>query len=113
MHSILALTLRSLFLAVSRPPFMSVHGHHIMLTIVIMHGPLCAQDDHSLEEERRLLYVATTRARHQVVLVHATQRMRWGKRSFNPPSQFLEAVPHELAPRSSASPPPLARWRAR
>ena len=68
------------------------------------------EDEQSVEEERRLLYVATTRARHQVVLVHATQRMRWGKRSFNPPSQFLEAVPHNLAPRSSVS-PPASNWR--
>jgi DNA helicase-2/ATP-dependent DNA helicase PcrA len=53
------------------------------------------------EEERRLLYVAITRARQLAVLSHAGRRMLWGRRLPGGPSPFLEAVPDDAVYRSS------------
>ncbi len=44
------------------------------------------------EEERRLFYVALTRAKHQVYLSHASQRYRWGQLEFCQPSPFLSEI---------------------
>ena len=60
-----------------------------------------------LEEERRLFYVALTRAKKVVVLTYATSRMRNGKRENNPPSRFLGEIDPEYI-----SNPALARTRA-
>ena len=43
-----------------------------------------------MEEERRLCYVAFTRAKNQLILSHARQRMLYGKTTANRPSRFLE-----------------------
>ncbi len=45
-----------------------------------------------IEEERRLMYVALTRAKKDVVLTYATDRLRNGKRESNPPSRFLREI---------------------
>ena len=45
-----------------------------------------------LEEERRLFYVALTRAKQVVTLTYATTRMRNGKHENNPPSRFLREI---------------------
>jgi len=45
-----------------------------------------------LEEERRLFYVAMTRARKSLILSHAQKRMRWGSMESNPPSRFLREI---------------------
>jgi DNA helicase-2/ATP-dependent DNA helicase PcrA len=47
-----------------------------------------------LDEERRLFYVAITRAEHYLTLSFASSRYRYGKMAYNPPSRFLEEVPH-------------------
>jgi DNA helicase-2/ATP-dependent DNA helicase PcrA len=49
-----------------------------------------------LEEERRLAYVAITRARHRLYLSHAQTRMLHGQTRYNIPSRFLEEIPGEL-----------------
>jgi len=49
-----------------------------------------------LEEERRLAYVAITRARHRLYLSHAQTRMLHGQTRYNIPSRFLEEIPPEL-----------------
>jgi DNA helicase II / ATP-dependent DNA helicase PcrA len=49
-----------------------------------------------LEEERRLAYVAITRARHRLYLSHAQTRMLHGQTRYNIPSRFLEEIPREL-----------------
>ena len=49
-----------------------------------------------LEEERRLAYVAITRARHRLYLSHAQTRMLHGQTRYNIPSRFLEEIPQEL-----------------
>jgi DNA helicase-2/ATP-dependent DNA helicase PcrA len=50
-------------------------------------------EDAALEEERRLAYVAITRARHRLVFTHARVRSVWGKPNFQSPSRFLDDVP--------------------
>ena len=55
-----------------------------------------AQASEDLEEERRLLYVAMTRARKRLFLSHAGFRRLRGELLPNPPSRFLEEVPKEL-----------------
>lgn len=47
---------------------------------------------HEIEEERRLLYVAITRAMEQCYLSYAKQRFRNGSFSFNSPSRFLQDI---------------------
>ncbi len=65
-----------------------------------------------LEEERRLFYVAITRAMETVTLSHAETRYRWGNFTITEPSRFLDEidsnlidkpVPHFSAPRSDSS----------
>ena len=50
-------------------------------------------DPDELEEERRLCYVAITRAKRQLYVTHAKQRMLYGRTSFNRSSRFLEEIP--------------------
>lgn len=49
-----------------------------------------------LEEERRLMYVALTRAKDKLYLLHAKSRMLYGESQANPPSQFLKDIPEHL-----------------
>ncbi len=49
-----------------------------------------------LEEERRLMYVAITRAEDHLFLSHANSRMQWGKISVNQPSRFIDELPANL-----------------
>ena len=52
-----------------------------------------------LEEERRLMYVAVTRAKDHVFLSHANSRMQRWQLKYNPPSRFLEEIPEDLTKR--------------
>lgn len=49
----------------------------------------------AIEEERRLFYVAMTRAMKELTLTFAQGRMLWGSLKFNGPSQFLYEIPSE------------------
>ena len=49
-----------------------------------------------LEEERRLCYVALTRAKEKLFLTCASQRMLFGRTSANLPSRFVKGIPEEL-----------------
>ncbi len=49
-----------------------------------------------LEEERRLMYVALTRAKEKAYLIHADMRTLFGSTQMNPPSRFLEEIPAAL-----------------
>lgn len=49
-----------------------------------------------LEEERRLFYVALTRAEHQAYLTYAQSRYRWGKLTDAEPSRFIEEIKDEF-----------------
>ena len=55
-----------------------------------------AQEREGLEEERRLMYVAVTRARKRLYLTHAQTRMLHGQTRYCLPSSFLEELPVEL-----------------
>lgn len=54
-----------------------------------------ARESDGLEEERRLMYVAITRARKRLYLSHAQTRMLHGQSRYNPASRFLEELPEE------------------
>lgn len=58
--------------------------------------------DRSSEEERRLFYVALTRAKSKIVITRARQRMRYGKVSSQKPSSFLFELPEELVEKIDA-----------
>ncbi|PCI30275.1 ATP-dependent DNA helicase PcrA [Candidatus Wolfebacteria bacterium] len=55
-----------------------------------------AQSRAKAEEERRLFYVAITRARHKLFLSHASQRTIYGQRDMQMPSEFLADIPADL-----------------
>lgn len=60
-----------------------------------------------LAEERRLCYVAITRAREKLYLSYAGQRMLYGRTQYNRPSEFFEEIPqHLLVDRDPIDPPP-------
>jgi DNA helicase-2/ATP-dependent DNA helicase PcrA len=52
-------------------------------------------DPEEMEEERRLCYVAITRAKQQLYLSHAKQRMLYGRTTFNRASRFLAEIPED------------------
>ncbi len=54
------------------------------------------REDKGLEEERRLMYVAVTRARKRLYLSHAQTRMLHGQTRYNLPSRFFDEVPEGL-----------------
>ena len=56
---------------------------------------LSAESPRELEEERRLFYVALTRAEKQVVLTYAKSRFRNGKMEFSSPSRFIREIPQQ------------------
>ena len=49
-----------------------------------------------LEEERRLMYVAMTRAREDLILTRAKERFYFGDYIRNPESRFIKEIPQEL-----------------
>jgi len=53
----------------------------------------------TLEEERRLMYVAITRAQDHLFFSYANSRMTWGQTRMNPPSRFLDEVAADLLKR--------------
>lgn len=55
----------------------------------------CLDDAEELEEERRLCYVAVTRARKRLWLVNARSRMLYGKESYNMQSRFIDEIDKE------------------
>ena len=61
----------------------------------IFPGASAQYDQDELEEERRLCYVAMTRAKEKLTLTNARQRMLYGRTSTNRPSRFLEEIPEE------------------
>ena len=62
----------------------------------IFPSPIAATTVRALEEERRLLYVAITRAEKHCILTNAQNRFRYGKMEFDNPSRFIEEINPEL-----------------
>jgi len=54
------------------------------------------EEDGGIEEERRLCYVAITRAKEKLYLVNALRRMLYGKTSVNMPSRFINEIDKDL-----------------
>lgn len=61
----------------------------------IFPGNRAVGDEEELEEERRLCYVAMTRAKEKLTLTNARQRMLFGRTTPNAPSRFLNEIPAE------------------
>lgn len=59
-------------------------------------GSRSSQSAKGLEEERRLFYVAVTRARKELYLSYAAVRFMWGRRDYRNPSRYLDEIPKEL-----------------
>ena len=53
-------------------------------------------DPEELEEERRLAYVAITRAKEKLYATHVRERLIFGKTAYNPPTRFLSEIPDHL-----------------
>lgn len=59
----------------------------------------------TLEEERRLMYVAITRAKNKLALYYAQRRLLYGKTVFNPSSRFLRELPSDCLHDASCADP--------
>lgn len=69
----------------------------------IMPSSRSEQDDRDLEEERRLMYVAITRARKRLYLTRSKSRYLYGRRDLTAPSQFIKELAKELGVRDEVS----------
>lgn len=63
-----------------------------------------AYENGGLEEERRLMYVAVTRARQRLYLTYAQSRMLHGQVRYGIPSRFVDEIPAELTKRLNSKP---------
>ena len=63
------------------------------------HERAMEESSRGVEEERRLCYVAITRAREQLILTLARKRFKYGEYELHKPSRFLQDLPDELASR--------------
>ncbi len=70
------------------------------------------ETDDGLEEERRLFYVALTRAEEQVVLTCAASRRRFGMREGAVPSRFIEEIPEDCLVEMGEAPTRHSPWDA-
>ena len=82
----------------------------------IFPGQQSAIDENELEEERRLAYVAITRAKVRLFMTHARERLLYGKPQYNPPSRFIKEIDEEykedvriLRPQTSGQSPYFAK----
>ena len=62
----------------------------------IFPGFRAMEKEEDLEEERRLCYVAVTRAKQQLYLTCAERRMMYGRTQYSKPSQFLKEIPKQF-----------------
>lgn len=100
---------------------MTVHGakglefpyvHIVGLEENLFPSQLAMQSRAELEEERRLFYVALTRAERKATLSYAQQRFKWGQLTYCEPSRFIDELDsslldYELAEAPSSSSPSL------
>ena len=68
----------------------------------------CIGEQKEMEEERRLCYVAITRAKKTLTVSYAEQRMLYGHTTTNRPSRFIQEIPAELTNLSVRKPRPAA-----
>ena len=78
----------------------------------IFPSPMCTNSLRELEEERRLLYVAITRAEKHCILTCAENRFRFGRMEFDTPSRFIRDIdPKLLRVEGRLSPSPFLSGR--
>ena len=78
----------------------------------IMPHSMSLQEENGLEEERRLCYVAITRAKERLYLSNAKKRMLFGNTQMNPPSRFITEIDEKLIDKvnmGSEEPPKFAK----
>lgn len=73
----------------------------------------CLNEPEELEEERRLCYVAITRAKQNLVISYARQRMLYGRTTTNLPSRFVDELPAESVKRAGAPKPSYSQQPTR
>ncbi len=61
----------------------------------IFPGTHANENPDDIEEERRLAYVAVTRAKEKLFCIHTKERLMFGRTQFNPPSRFLGEMPSD------------------
>ena len=69
---------------------------------IIPHAISLKEKD-GLEEERRLCYVAITRAKERLYITNAKKRMQFGNTNINPPSRFISEIDNSLIEKSDSS----------
>ena len=62
----------------------------------IFPSPMCTGSMRELEEERRLLYVAITRAEKHCIITYAQNRFRYGRMEYDTPSRFIKDIDSQL-----------------
>jgi DNA helicase-2/ATP-dependent DNA helicase PcrA len=62
----------------------------------IFPGMQSALNESEIEEERRLAYVAITRAKELLYITTTKSRLQYGRTQYNPPSRFIEEIPKKL-----------------
>jgi DNA helicase-2/ATP-dependent DNA helicase PcrA len=80
---------------------------------VFPHARSLTGNDEDVEEERRLFYVAATRARRRLYLSYARVRRTFGQTRANPPSRFLAELPRDALAARFVPDEPLASYRRR
>ncbi len=70
----------------------------------IFPGQKVTADPGELPEERRLAYVAITRAKKRLTMIHAKERLLYGRTTYNPPSRFLAEIPEEYVKKTDLCP---------
>ena len=73
----------------------------------------CLNEPEELEEERRLCYVAITRAKQNLVISYARQRMLYGRTTTNLPSRFIDELPADCVKRIGSQRPSYAQQEPR
>lgn len=71
----------------------------------IFPGAQSAFENSELEEERRLAYVAVTRAKEKLFMIHCRSRLQYGRTSFNAESRFIREIPEEICEFESMTQP--------
>jgi DNA helicase-2/ATP-dependent DNA helicase PcrA len=71
----------------------------------IFPGMQSAMYPEELEEERRLAYVAITRAKERLFMIHARERMLFGRSQYNPVSRFVGEMPDKVVESEAEKPP--------
>lgn len=73
----------------------------------IFPSAMCQYDPTEMEEERRLAYVAITRAKRELIVTHSQYRMLFGKTNNNKLSEFIREIPEELCEKHGERRKPL------